>query len=140
MWTARPPRSSPISLALAGVDAAAQLDAELRDPLVQRLGAAHRHRRAVEGRQRPVADVLDDPPAVLGDDAVDERVVALEHLAPGTVAELCRARRRAHDVREQDARQHPVRLGATYGAGDEPLDLIDEPVDRARRHGRCLGT
>ena len=34
-----------------------------------------------------------------------------------------------HYVGEQDARQHPVRLGAVDGAGDEPLDLTYEPVD-----------
>jgi hypothetical protein len=35
--------------------------------------------------------VLHDPPAVLGDDAADERVMALKHLAPCTVAQLRRA-------------------------------------------------
>ena len=52
--------------------------------------------------------------------------MSLEHLAPGTVAEFCRARGRADYVREQDARQYSVRLGVLDGAGDEPLDLIHD--------------
>jgi len=55
--------------------------------------AAQRHRRTIERRQGTVADVLDDPPAVLGHDAVDKLVMAFEHLAPGTVAQLCCQRR-----------------------------------------------
>src|SRR5450631_3208308 len=119
-------------LALACMDAGPQLDAQLRDPVTQRLSAAHRHSRPIKRRQRIIADVLDHPPAVLWYDTVYELVVALEDLAPCAIAQLRCARRRGHYVREQDACQHPVRRGELDRARDEPLDLIDDGVQVAK--------
>ena len=53
-----------------------------------------------------------------------EFVVAVEHLAPLTVAELAGLLGRPHDVGEQHGCQHAVGLVHRPVAGDELLDLV----------------
>ena len=57
-----------------------------------------------------------------------ERVMARQKLAPGGVAQLRSALGRTDDVREQDRRQHTIRILDALLAGDELLDLIEDRV------------
>ena len=75
-------------LALAGVQAGADLEAELAHRLGDRAGAADRPGRAVEGGEEAVAGGVDLLAAEPDQLAPDERVVALEQVAPAPVAEL----------------------------------------------------
>ena len=52
----------------------------------------------------------------------------LEQVAPAPVAEPRRELRRADDVREQDRREHPIRLLGLARAGDELPDLRDGAI------------
>ena len=113
-----------VELALAGVDARADVEPELADALDDRLGAADRPRRAVEGREEAVAGRVLLLAAVARQLAADEGVVTLEQLAPGTVAELGRPRVEPDDVGEEHGREDRVRNLGRRLAGDEPLDLV----------------
>src|SRR5918912_4581027 len=75
-------------LALAGVQAGAQLDAEPPHRLLDRVGGADRPRRPVEGGEEAVAGRVDLAPAVAGELRADRRLVRLEQLAPAAVARL----------------------------------------------------
>jgi hypothetical protein len=73
---------------LARVDARTHFDPERPHALDDRLSAADGMSRAVERREEPVAGSVDLFPAVVGQLAPDERVVALQEVGPGTVAKL----------------------------------------------------
>jgi hypothetical protein len=64
--------------------------------------------------------------------ASDQRVVFLQELAPGGIAELCRLRRRTDDVREEDGGKNAIALdemplASVPERAQVPLDF---PCDR----------
>ena len=79
---------------LAGMEAAAHLDAERPHPLDDCRSAAHGAGGAVERREKAVAEALDGAPAEARDFVPYRLVVPIEQNMPFTVADLRRAPRR----------------------------------------------
>jgi hypothetical protein len=75
-----------VELALAGMDAGADLDAELPHGLSGRERAADGARRTVEGGEEAVARRVHLPAAEAVELAPDRAVVFAEQLAPATVS------------------------------------------------------
>jgi hypothetical protein len=69
-------------LAFAGVQSAADLQAEVGDAVDDLIGAARGPGRSVEGRDEPVPQGLDLPSTETVQAVADDRVVAVEELAP----------------------------------------------------------
>ena len=98
-----------VKLALAGVDACADLEAEFAHGFGDRLGASDRAGGAVEGREEAVAGGVALLAAEADQLSADKSVVTLEQIAPSTISELCRALGRADDVGEENGRQNAAR-------------------------------
>ena len=120
MWTAMPGELVAGDLALAGVQAGADLEPEPRDG-VRSSACAQRIARAGPSKvaRKPSPAVSTSRPRKRASCAPDRRVVRLEQLAPAPVAELARALGRADDVGEEHRREHAVRLGRLAHAGQE---------------------
>src|SRR6266542_532231 len=113
-------------LALARVDAGADLETERAHGVDDGTRAADRPRRPVEHGQYAVPGRVDLATATAPEFAPNEREVPLEELAPGAVAELRDPVGRAHDVGEEHGSEYAVGLRATPDAGEELLDLVEE--------------
>src|ERR1043165_5870630 len=85
-------------LALTGMQACANLQAELAHALADRAGAANRARRPVEPREEAVAGDVELGAAKTEELTADQRMVALEKFAPAPVAKIARLRSRADGV------------------------------------------
>src|SRR5262245_32053327 len=112
-------------LALARVQPGAYVDAELAHTVDDRLGATDGACRAVERGEEPVAGGVHLAAASACELPTDNRVVALEQLAPTGIAELGHLLRRADDVGEEDGRKHAVGLNRRVrlpGVAKEGLD------------------
>jgi hypothetical protein len=120
------------------VHAGAQLDSQLAHGLAQALGAAHRPGGTVEGGEHAVARGLHDAPALRLDRAVRERVVALEQVAPGAVAELTGAPRGVDDVGEEHRGERALGGRCLPLAREELLDLVEDRVEVAEPEGVVL--
>src|SRR2546428_10538941 len=97
-------------LALAGVDAGADLDPLLTHGVSNGKSAGHCARGAVEGREEAVAGVVDLAAAMALEFASHCRMVALEHSTPLRVAEREGALGRADDVGVEHSREHATRV------------------------------
>src|ERR671934_399381 len=113
-----------VQLALAGVHAGPHLKPELVHSVDDRVRAADRPRRPVEGGEEPITCGVLFFASVARQLASHERVMALEQLAPGTVAELGGAVRGADDVGEEHRGEHAVRHLWRRLAAHEALDLL----------------
>jgi len=71
---------------LAGVQAGANLESERLERVAERACAANRPARAVEGGQNAIAGGPDEVSAVLFDGGAGDDIVAVEQVAPRTVA------------------------------------------------------
>ena len=69
-------------------------------------------RGPIECREEPVPGRVELAAMESGELATDDRVMALEQLTPGGVSEPRRELRRAHDVGEQDRREHALGGGS----------------------------
>ena len=98
-------------LAFPGMQARTDGDAQLSDTVDDGAGATDRACRPVEDGEKAVAGGVDLAAAESRQLAPDDRVMTLQQLAPGAIPELERLSRRIDDVREQDGREHAVRLG-----------------------------
>jgi hypothetical protein len=103
-----PGQPVPKQLALAGVDAGAQLDAEPGGGDAQLLGTDDRRLGGVERHQEAVAPIGQHPAAGLVDGLVDDFVVALEQLAPPRVTESGEVLGRADNVGNQQCLVEPT--------------------------------
>src|ERR671930_2095198 len=120
-----PARLPAVELALAGMDARADVEAEVAEDAPDRARARDGARRAVEAREDAVACGVDLLPAEPGDLGPHGSVVACDQLAPRAVAELRRPLGRADDVGEQHRREDSLRLRQPAHAVHEPLRLAD---------------
>src|SRR5262249_13336446 len=100
-------------------------ETELAGGLGDRLAAADRAGRAVEGGEAAVAEGLHLAPAESVHLPEDGIVMVGQQLAPARVAELARHLSRSHDVRAHHRRPHAIALGDSARAGKELLDLAD---------------
>ena len=113
-------------LALAGVETGADPDAEGANGVADGAGAADGAGGAVEGGQEAVARGIELPAAESDDLAANRGVVGLEEIPPGTIPDGRGGRSGAHDVGEENGRQHPIGLGTAPDAGEELLDLVQQ--------------
>ena len=123
-------------LALARVQPCAHLEAEVAHPFGDRAGAAYGPGRSVEAGEEPVARRVELASAEAHELTPDQGVVFLEQLAPAAIAEVCRPRRRADDVGEENSCEGAVGLALLPAAGlpdlgDETLDLFSDHVPHA---------
>jgi hypothetical protein len=93
-----------------------------------RISAADAACRPVEGRQEPVTGGVDLTAAEPGELLTDQGVVAVEEIAPPSVAQRGRPLRGPDDVREHDCGQDPIGLGTAACTRDELLDLVEDCV------------
>ncbi len=108
------------------MDTGSDLEAGLAKTITDGDRAAHRAGRPVERGKESVAGRADLLPAEMRELATHCRVMLLQHVAPGFVAQRCRAVRRTDDVRKKDRGEHPVRFRSRPDAGEERLDLVDD--------------
>jgi len=129
-------------LALAGVHAAANFEAELADALRDRACAHDRARWSVECGEETVAGVVDLAAAVQVKLTADARVMTLEQVGPAAVAESVRLLGRADQIGEEDRRQDALRrsLAARVPSKSPRLGLrnaigllVDPVVDALQR-------
>lgn len=125
VWTAIPATFSVDDLAFAGVQADADVEAELFGLAPDRARAANRACRPVEGREQPVARHVDLLPACARELSPHHGAVPLEQLPPAAVAELDGASGRADDVDEEHGGEDAVaflldRVGAPHVPEDPP--------------------
>src|SRR5207244_646096 len=113
-------------LDLAGVNARAHLQPELRYPLDDTPGAADRARGAVERAEEPAPRRIDLGAPEPIELSTDERMVLVHEVAPAPVSELARLCCGADDVREEHRCEHAVGLDRLTDAGQELLDLVQD--------------
>src|SRR5215471_19200370 len=118
-------------LALARMQARADLDPESSDALRDRSRAAHGTRGAIEASEESVPGDVELRAVEASELAADERVMALEQLPPRTIAKLDSLRSRADDVSEENRGEDTVRLFLLPATrlphvSHEPLDLTDD--------------
>ena len=97
-------------LALAGVQARPDLNAEILDGVGDCDGGTDRPRGSIERREEPVTGGVELAPAETGELAAHDRVVLLDDIPPGAVAQFSGPRRRTHDVGEEHRRQQTIGL------------------------------
>ena len=128
-WTAIPARSSPTTShspvwmparSSSPIGAAAVADGRARS------GPRAPARRRSRARASPKR--LDQRPRWRASSRSTTRSCCVEQLPPAAVAELGGVLGRAHDVGEEDRREHPLADGRGGAAGDELLDLVEHRV------------
>jgi len=109
------------------MDPAADLDTETPHADTHRAGAHEGARRRVEAHKEAVANRLDLDTVVTGDLGPAHGAIFVEERSPARIAKSLGMRRGADDIREEQRRQDPLRLGS--GA---PLDksFWDLPAPR----------
>ena len=122
-----------VSDALPGMEASSGLQSELGERNRDRGGASDRRCRRVEGREEPVAGVIDLVSTPSIEKIADPGVVGLQEQGPPAVTERCRQPSRADQVgeeqRDQDTELNPVRGGCAislfvvHGGPSRPLLL-----------------
>ena len=116
-------------LALAGVQAASNVDAQFRHAFSESGGAAKRTGRAVERGQEPVASVFYDATLEAGNFGAGDLIVPLEQFTPALVTELSGASGGIDDVGEQHRGQDAVDCVLVALTGEELLDLTGDRLD-----------
>lgn len=108
-----PPDLAVVSDALPGVEPSSCLQPELSERSRDRGGASDRRRRRVEGREEPVAGIVDLASTPSIEEIADAGMVGLQEQGPPAVTERCRQPSRADQVgeeqRDQNAALHAVR-------------------------------
>src|SRR5579859_3501891 len=129
-------------LTFAGVQAGANVQAELADTVTNGDCAADRAAWAIERGKYPITERLDEP-APVELDLTRERIVAFKQRAPSGITELGGTGGRPDDVGKEHGRQHAVAANRSSYACQELLDLgrglaacRELDVSRARDVGR----
>ena len=102
--------------AFSGVNASANVNAELLDRVGDRQAAANRTRRTIESSQKAVARRIDFPTAVPLKLLTNEQVMLSKKVLPCAVAEFDHSRGRANDIRKKYGCQHAVKFGFNFSA------------------------
>ena len=115
-------------LTLAGVNARANVNAELLDRIDDRPAAANRTRRTIKRRQEAVAGRVDFATAMPRKLLTNKRVMLSEKVFPCAVAEFDKPLGRADDVREKYGCEHAVKIGFNFSApaGQERFNLTED--------------
>jgi hypothetical protein len=87
-------------LTLSGVDARANVDAQLPDRVHDRPSAANRTRRTVKGRQEAVASSIDLATSMPRELVANKEVMLSEQIFPFSITEFDKSLRRLDYVRE----------------------------------------
>ncbi len=105
----------------------AHLEADPSEPGANANRTPHGPRRAVEGKETIAGDV--ELPAAEPPELPPHRsMVRLDQPGPTPIADLDRPLGGAHEIGEEDGRQHPVGVRPPAHAGEEILDLVDDLV------------
>jgi hypothetical protein len=112
-------------LALTSVKSSADPDAESVNGIADGARAADGAGGTVERGKEPIAHGIKLPAAEASEFAADGGVVGLEKVPPGTIPDRRGGRSGAHDVGEENGREHPIGLGTPSDAGEELLDLVE---------------
>src|SRR5205823_2394412 len=107
---------------LPGVQAGADLDAELADALSDGTRRAHSARRSVEACEESVSGGIDLLPPEAHQLAADPVVVGIDEVVPPAIAKCQGPLRRADDIGEQHRRKHSIVAGSPPRARQELLD------------------
>jgi hypothetical protein len=105
-----------LQLALAGVDAGADFDAEPLDVIAHDARALEGTRRRIKAREEAVASRLHLGTLAFGHLAPDDRAMLIQERAPARVAELLGVLGGADDGGERQRRQDSSRLGRSLSA------------------------
>jgi hypothetical protein len=115
-------------LDLTDVQPGADLQAQVAHGIADGRRAPHPACRRVERRHEAVTHRLDLATAIPFEQPPHRAVVVREHRLPARVTDLGRSGGRPDDVREQDRREHAMRLRRRTDAGQERLDLAHDGV------------
>src|SRR5512132_216553 len=95
-------------LALPGVQACSDLDAQRAHPFEGRLGAPDRSCRTVESGQEAVPGRVDLGAAVPGEQRTDDRVMLLQYVAPSLSPEFGGHLSGCDDIGEENSGEHAL--------------------------------
>src|SRR5262245_56617964 len=112
-------------LDLTAVQPSPHLHATACQRLATRARAPDRLPSAVEGREDSVTVEANFPTSEPVELGADQRVVSCYEVPPAAVTHLGNAGRRAHEVSEQDGREHTIRIGRAQPPGEELFDRVE---------------
>jgi hypothetical protein len=115
---------------LAGVDASANMNAELLDRIDDRLAAANGARRSIKGRQKAVTHRIDFSTAMPTKLLTNNQVMLSEEVLPCAIAKFDHSRGRANDIREKYACEHTIKIGLGFRAltSQEGFNLTENRI------------
>src|SRR5262245_27372711 len=115
-------------LALSGVNARSDVNAELLDRVHNCPSAADRTRRAIKRRQKAIAGSIDLATSMSRELVTNKGVMLSEKVLPASVTELDKPIRRTDNVREQYGGEHAVTVGFDVAAlaGQERFNLSED--------------
>jgi hypothetical protein len=115
--------------ALSGVEPGSYLEAKPGNGILERLDTSDRSCGPVKGGEEPVTCRVHLGPSVTGEEAANGRVMFLEEVFPGAVAELSSLLGGTDDVGEEHGGEYPVQgRFLRSNALDEALDLVQDAV------------
>jgi hypothetical protein len=136
-----PAEPAVIELALARVDAGADLEAEVGDLVVERACERHRVAGDAEGRQEAVPCRIDLATAEPRQPIPEPCVVGPKHLRPGPVTELAHPAGRVDDVREQERREDAMSEGLeVLGPPSVPIHMFHRGTAPSSFDRACAST
>src|SRR4030095_13732682 len=112
----------------SGVQAGTDFDPQLSNRIADVAGAANRARRAIENRDKRIADRIDFASAKAGKLLPHQGVMLLKELQPGPISAVHHSLGRANNIREEHRREHAIRFAGWFVAGQHFLDFIDDLV------------
>ena len=124
------------NLEFSGVNARPHPETDAVHGGADRLRAADRPGRAVEGRKRSVARPIDLPPSKVLKLVANDVVMAPDERPPFGIADLCSPSCRVDDVRKQHRREDPVRGGERFTCCPKGSTVVLEILGRA---GQVVG-
>ena len=115
-------------LTLSGVNASANVNAELLDRVDDCPTAANGTRRAIKSRQKAVARSVDFSTTVPAKLLTTKQMMLSQKVLPCAVAKFDYARGCANDIREKYACEHAVKIGFNFSAtaGQERFNLTED--------------
>jgi hypothetical protein len=115
-------------LALSGVNASANVNAERLDRVGDRPAAANGTCRTIKSRQKAVARRVDFSTTVPPKLLTNKQVMLSQKVLPCAVTKFDYSRGRANDIREKYSCEHAVEIGVNFSAraGQERFDLAED--------------
>src|SRR5919109_3162238 len=125
-WTARPAAVTPLRSTSPGMQASANLEADIPYGVPHGAGAPDGPGRPVEGGEEAVAGCVDLGAAEPVQQPADPGVMLVQQVSPAAVAEAAGCLRGPDDVGEQHGGQAAVEIRGPLHAGQELLDHVQQ--------------